>query len=72
MTIEYISIYIDKVSKLPELGMIKMRNENILSYVIATNKFITFEDPSEHNELFYNTEEEFINMINQIKLLKML
>ena len=76
MSIDFISIYLDKVNpeNIPQLCKPKSNEEIILSYIIRTNSFMTFEEPyyKPWKEMFCETEDEFKQTIEQYRLLKLL
>lgn len=76
MSIDFISIHLDKVNQknMPQLYKPKSNEEIILSYIISSNSFITFEEPfyKTWEEMFCETEEEFFDTVAKYQLIRLI
>ena len=76
MTIQYISIYLNKIEPqdIPPLDYSIDKDDIILSYNTNSDKFRTFSAVyyNKSEELFCNTAEEFMQKVEQYKLMNML
>lgn len=76
MTTDYISIYLDRVNpeNIPQLCRPKSNEEIILSYIIHSNSFMTFEEPyyKPWEEMFCETEEEFFDTVAKYQLIRLI